>query len=299
MLNEKMKLQPDEVYDNLEEIEGVGPKFAEALNKAGIYRHAQLVKYPPRQLSEKLWQEAGIRVSENRIQKDNWLGQSREILRKRAMPDVDETEAAPTDILNDHDPQNQHEFTVFFDVLTGEDGQRIWQTRVYDDKSGEEDDLPGVDPALWTNWIMERVRLPVNLIDAQAEAAAQGGEAPPVQIDITSLQVIPTEPDPETYEKKLQTRISFGFSGLRATEFVTEQPRFRVEIHGINQENQAAALFASGEGRLPPGQESVHCDLAFPLPELGLYDLYAVVLVLPPHAALSATQRGPTIKIVP
>ncbi len=178
---ENVAASVDDERDDLETIKGVGPAFADALNIIGIRRFADLAQYTPDQLSTALLEQASARVPPERIEADNWIGQARELARRvnteRRPPEeraevAKEPEEAPPELA-----WRQHAgFSLFFDYLTDEHGERAWQTRVYHDESGEEALFPGTETALWVNWILERAKLPDTTAEPIAAAARAADE---------------------------------------------------------------------------------------------------------------------------
>ena len=60
--------------DDLTQINGIGPRFAEALYAIGITRFADLASQTPEILAQRLAQHTN--VSSQRIQDKNWIGQA-------------------------------------------------------------------------------------------------------------------------------------------------------------------------------------------------------------------------------
>jgi predicted flap endonuclease-1-like 5' DNA nuclease len=63
--------------DDLTQINDIGPRFAEALRAIGITRYAQLAEQHPETLAKKLLPH--VRVTAQRIQDKNWVGQAAQL----------------------------------------------------------------------------------------------------------------------------------------------------------------------------------------------------------------------------
>lgn len=175
------KAQVD-AHDDLEAIDGIGPRYAKALTQVGVRRFADLVKHTPRSLAEILSKQAGLRVSEKQIDERNWIGQARLALAQKDLPfpvmQESPAEPASAEVSADLKPEEQweqmFEFSVFFEARTEEAGKQHWQTRVYNGRSGEEEVLSSVEPTGWANWILAHTQLPevVQTITVQDDVSA-------------------------------------------------------------------------------------------------------------------------------
>lgn len=147
-----------EERDNLAEIDGIGERYAAALARAGVRSFSDLIKYTPKTLSELLQEQAGTKVTEKRIDSQNWIGQARLALGRRKLPAkrliIDEDERVPVQEVW----QERATFQVTFEAFPA-NGEEIWQTRVYDDHSGDETTLAGVNADTWAQWIIEQAGL--------------------------------------------------------------------------------------------------------------------------------------------
>lgn len=63
--------------DDLQRISGIGPGIAQTLNELGIYRFEQLAALTPENIA---WVDAHLRFK-GRIERENWVGQARELAR--------------------------------------------------------------------------------------------------------------------------------------------------------------------------------------------------------------------------
>ncbi|MEZ5945639.1 MAG: hypothetical protein R3C13_07470 [Hyphomonas sp.] len=64
--------------DDLEEINGVGPMLGELLNEVGVYYFWQIAEWTPRDVE---WVDEKLEHFKGRIERDNWVGQAKELAR--------------------------------------------------------------------------------------------------------------------------------------------------------------------------------------------------------------------------
>ncbi|NDJ77361.1 MAG: DUF4332 domain-containing protein [Chloroflexi bacterium] len=69
--------ETDTAADDLTQINGIGPRFAEALHAIGIMHFAQLAAQDPDDLAGKLAEH--VRVRPDRIRSNDWLGQAAQL----------------------------------------------------------------------------------------------------------------------------------------------------------------------------------------------------------------------------
>jgi hypothetical protein len=182
--DENLTTSPEEEHDNLAELDGIGERYAAALAKAGVNSFSDLIKHTPKTLSEALRERAGVRISEKRIDSQNWIGQARQALGRKTLPIVSlpSTEEKSEEA---QDPWEEHStFQITFETRKL-NGEQVWQTRVYDDRSGDEVPLLGVDMDAWANWILERAGFPTLTQEAKTETK---GELEALQTDSERLQ---------------------------------------------------------------------------------------------------------------
>lgn len=70
--------ESDSEPDDLTLIDGIGPAFAEDLQRIGIHRFSQLAEQDPDTLAETL----NVRVTAERIRRDKWLEQAKALAQK-------------------------------------------------------------------------------------------------------------------------------------------------------------------------------------------------------------------------
>ncbi|MFC1960010.1 DUF4332 domain-containing protein [Chloroflexota bacterium] len=72
-------LTPAAQPDNLTDIDGIGPKYAQALAALGILTFSQLSSQNPAELAEQL-KAQGVRVTADRIQQQTWIAQATRLM---------------------------------------------------------------------------------------------------------------------------------------------------------------------------------------------------------------------------
>ena len=302
--------------DNLEGIRGIGPTFSEALKRIGICRFVDLARYTPEDLSKALREQAALRVPAERIESQKWIDQANAMARQldvESASSQEESEAAHKPPDPDRPAWYQHAgFSVFFDYVTAEEGERAWQTRVYHEESGEEKLVRGTDTTSWANWILERAQLPLAVepvssetttvieLPLPMEAALESAVMMPpgdTQIEILDTQVVEAGLLPGASHKKLVTTIRFRISGPKADALAADQIPFRVELHSVDLEGGDSTLVTSRQHRLRPQVFEYTIRQEFPLPDEGHYELHSIVFLLPPHEIM-AHHCTPSFKVV-
>lgn len=132
-----------EADEDLGRIEGIEPWIADLLRKCGLAEAAALADMSPDILATSLREQAFHELTSERIERENWLGQARRLR--------DAAENA-----GDAGAEQAGGFSLFFDVVRDEHGEKVWQTRIYHEESGQEVVLPGIESAPWAAWILTR-----------------------------------------------------------------------------------------------------------------------------------------------
>lgn len=304
--DENVAVSTDNTRDSLETITGIGPTFSKALHKIGIHRFEDLAQCTPQDLSQVLLEQAGVRVSPERIEAKNWIGQAGALARNGSdvlTPPAEETRIKLPGKAPNPSPWHQHAgFSVFFDLLRDELGNEAWQTRVYHDESDQETLFSGIETAPWVNWILERAKLPVTTEPTPTETEVSAPPTPvapyDARIEILDVQDSEVGPSSGIPEKRLMAEVRFRLSGAEAETLTANRLFFRVEVHTVDLESGTSNLVASGRGQLRPLVFEYASQQTFPMPELGHYELHSIVLLLPP-GEIMAYHRGPTFKVIP
>ena len=305
------------LQDNLETIDGIGPRTAEALSHVGIHRLEDLAESTPDGLAKALTDGAGLRISPKRIEAMNWTGQAQALLqqaREEQVPPQQNQEAeqkpAETQLEKNTPPGTQwHQhagFSLFFDYELDEEGKqswqtRVWQTRVYHDETGAETQFPGIEPHLWVNWILQQADLPVDvesdLIAAETPVSATAVTPNPAQVSILDVQIEP-QSSSDVRNSKFVSTIHFTVSGANAKTLTADNTPYQIIVHAVDLGSGVTKLVASGRSQFQPEQSEYIHRLEQPIPDLRRYELQTIVLIQS-QPELMTIYRGPTINVTP
>jgi hypothetical protein len=280
-------------------------------------RYADLAQSTPANLAQALLERAEVKVSLQRIEAQDWIGQARTLAARQAKPVdlAEETVRAgkpavePKSAEAPVDPnwRQQAGFSLFFDYMLDERGEQVWQTRVwqtraYHDETGQEAQFPGIAPVPWVEWILKQA----NLLTIAASAPGASEPVTPLlsepdadlKLEILEMSVDDAAESTGGRQRKLVVTVRFALSGSKAESVVAEQSTYQVECHTINTATDSNQLVAYERGSLQPKTLDYISRQSFPIPELGTYELQSIVLLLPP-AATPAVHQGPTLRVVP
>jgi hypothetical protein len=296
--------------DDLLAISGVGPGYAEALKRINIRRYADFSAYGTNLDLHQALVEAGQNVPLWKITKFDWVGKAKELAGEEAGGEPTPPEESETEQLRHASAAGWAQyagFNVYFEHSLEGLTSRNWHTVVY--KSLEPDGFndkqifPGIEPEVWVEWIMSRAELPHDAKPPAFERRQTGEpmpQPPPIEnrIAIGDITVAMLPPSSEYPERRLNTNVRFSLIGAGVQALAANHAPFRVEIHAMDVEAGTSALVASSQGQFQPEITEYASNQAFPLPDVGRYDIYGLVLLLPP-AEMVACRQGPTIRIVP
>ncbi len=286
--------------DNLEAIQGIGRKFAEALQRASIRHFTDFAHYTPVQLADHLLNQTGVKVPPQRIATQDWLGQAAALARQTAVPPnptpaADANTATPAyEQADDCAWIQQAGFLLFFDYMGDEHGEPSWQTRTYHHETGEEAQFAGIAPVPWVEWILKQA----NLLDV-VSPASMPVQPPPAEALKLALVDASIEEAPEALARNARNLIGtihFRLSGAKAAQVVAEERFYQVECHLHDPQSGASQLCALTRAALQPETFEYRCPQSFP--DMGTYELQWIVLLLPPAEAL-AVYHGPNLHVLP
>ena len=310
-INDNDSASAGNVRDNLGIIKGIGPKFAEALSQIGIRRFADLTDYTPDTLSEALLNRASVKVSPERIESNNWIGQARE-LAEAAKEELPPPEPESTTANKPDETWHEHAyFSLKFEYMSDEDGQKTWQTHIYREQDGgEEVEFPGIDdPPTWVKWILDRANLPdvAKLpptkpeVGAPAETEATILPTPATQeevrIKILDVQLSEAEPKSALAGKHLMTEVRFQVLGAQVEMNTADSYPLQIEVQIVNLESEASNLITSEEDQFQP--QTYTKTQQFLIPEVGHYELQSQVVLLLPNGKVPAVHKGPRFRVKP
>ena len=117
------------------------------------------------------------------------------------------------------------------------------------------------------------------------------------KLNIEDVEVSELGPNSGTPEKQLQVAVHFRLSGDLAKDLAAKRPEYRLEVYTVETETDDLSLVGSGRGHLGPQLLEYTRRQAFPLPEVGRYQIYCVILLLPP-SELVGYKQGPIFNVV-
>lgn len=299
---------PSVAQDDLRTIKGIGSKTAEAFYASGFRRFTDLAESSPEVLAQALFTGGGLKISPERIAASGWIELAREAAQQQNSEVISATTAGQViDTLSHNKEWPEHAcFFLFFDYKVDENGKeswqtRIWRTRVYHHKTGEEKIIPDIEPHLWVPWIIEQAHLPLDsetvFSAPNAPKTSEPEMASPTKLTILDVQVAAQE-QPESKAKKLSAEIHFVLAQSYAEFAIPESTPYQILLLLINQERHQTNLITSEHGLFYP-DEPVHIHrLEFPIPDLGRYTLQTFVVVRA-ETEYVALYRGPTINVIP
>jgi hypothetical protein len=289
----------DDAYDDLEAIDDIGRTVSAALHRIGIRRYADLARYTPHELSKLLAEQAGVKVHARRIETKRWIEQARALAQPASSapaPAAEEAGPPPKEATRRSRWRQHAGFSLFFDFLDDERGEKVWQTRVYHEESQQEEEWPGVDSTAWVSWILERAHLPIAPTVRPATAAVAlssvPAPSPATWIDIDDVEVAEAEAPGQ-----LMVEGRFQVSGAEAKALTAQRALYSVEIRLVDMETQAMQLVASEQQHLQAHVFEYTSRQRFPTPAPGRYELHCLVRLLPPHEAM-AYFEGPIVKVI-
>ena len=308
---------PDEIYDDLTIIDGLGEGSAKILNKINIRRVADLAKYNgPGELHQALL-EADIRsIPLSRIENKNspkqmgdWLQQARELV------EGTDDEASLLDVKTavpnspGEEWQEHAHFDLIFESKLGKDGLKVWRTYVIHEQGYNDDplDYPGIeDTSIWVNWILERANLPAVAkrlpTSAEVDQAAKKEAAPQkasgkVEVKILDVDINLYKPMSEQLEKQLEAQIRFQLTGAGAESLAADGYPLEVQVYTVDLDSQDTQQIVSDEAQIQPLSHA--CTHPFPMPEVGHYQLQGQIALSLADKKVTTDFVGPKFRVNP
>lgn len=304
--------------DDLRQIKGIGPAIERVLNSLGVYRYADLAGLTPESLSD-LMKAKIPAISPQRIERNDWIGQARTLMREQrqqAGAGSEAEESAPAAAEDEAgqrgaEPRERwHEladFFVSFGESVGPGGEKRLQTKVHHSQADQLAQWDGIASRQLIEWMLSQANLPLPEESAPAAEPASAPEQPaPLPagnqdafLELSELWVsevkapVPARGEGELALLRAESRLSLsGSAALRLTE--DEEP-FAIEMYLVNTQTMHSRLVASYRGELTPGELAYHIEQEFPAPPIGRYQLF-VVAWLPGSSVAAAHLQGPIIR---
>lgn len=291
--------------DDLEAIHGIGSGYAKALNQVGIYNYSDLAQQSAAEIAAVLTEKTNVKVNQERIESADWIGQAKKLARengpeKEAQIDHELVRRESEETIVKR--RQYAGFSLFFDFVEYESGSTEWQTRLYHEESGLEASIPQIEQDAWAEWIINNANLPSITDSIAIEEKPAGKTARPsrprhrykVELTIEEMKILPaTSAVPDSYV----VEVLFVISGEDAATVTSHKIPYHVEIQTLNLEAFAVEHFVeSGKLNLMPDMFEYGVSLKLPMPNIGRYELQAIIYVDSP-AEMIAYYTGPTINI--
>ncbi|MGD8473951.1 MAG: hypothetical protein PVH59_07485 [Anaerolineae bacterium] len=291
-------------------IDGIAQKTAEAMYEIGIHGYADLDRYVSQRTAQQIsaaLKEHGVHRPPAFIDQETWVRQARSLGElEDVAPTEDVAQTTDADKSNSSRAEQEHdaEFSVSFDLTTDGDHGRVLVTTVRDATNGRPEQVfRGADATPWVRWMLEQSELPSDLQELAmpvAEGRQPSSTEPEsagarLEIDCVQLSAPGTAATRGTW---LNASVTFRLSGPGAEMLAQRGIPFRMEGYTVDLENGASERVVSERSRLVSHVFEYTGNQRFTMPQVGRYDFYSVVLLLPPGEA-AAYRRGPRIRIVP
>ncbi len=187
------------------------------------------------------------------------------------------------------------DFFISFGFAIDPEGEERLQTKAHYSQADKPAQWDGIVTDQLISWMLSQANLSL-----PTETEAQPVSVTPydARIEILDVRLSQIGPSPGVPGKRLVADIRFQISGPEAENLTTERIPFRIEVHAVNLESGALTLVASERSQLQPRVFEYTSQQSFPMPDLGLYELHTILLVLPP-GEMMVFRREPTFRVVP
>lgn len=284
--------------DNFEIINGIEQATARQLHRSGIHRFSEITLFTPQELAERVKDISLVQ----RIENEDWIGQARELARKRLKP------FTPKKL-----PSRQRElanFLVIFTETTGEDGKTALGTVVNHEQSGQskpwENEI-ATDELI--KWMLAMADLPGHTGKEEpgpSQKDKTGFFVPEdeleedVQLTMTDLQVSQVTAEGQVNDPNLQKPVrvegKLSLEGADAHSLTYELVPYNIRFALINLEGNRSNVVATYKGQLEPDKLIYEFQKDFPVPERGRYRLLLTARLLFPFAA-EVEEEGPVLRV--
>jgi hypothetical protein len=274
-----MSLQP---RDDLLLIEGITPAIEMALNNIGLLRFSDFLDHSPQSLSEALQERTGIDIPAATIAQQDWLGWAGILAAEGAAQAAAKVEEEDNEQPARENPRVQDEGgreAKSNEIPTKTSAMVEDGSEPKDFEENTETQNTGVNKAEF----IEKpgaTEVSLRIIDARFsafETQAAAGTA---------------------VAKMLRGEIHCEFDGIEASQLFTEPVHFTAQLHAIHANTGESKLLASQSRRLQPERSDYRIALESRMPEVGLYQLQIIALLLRPNSK-AAFRRGPFLRVIP
>ncbi len=298
---------PVDLYADFSQIKGIGQSMTQRLYKLGFTQFADLARHTPEDLANLLKQN-GLTISPQRIERDNWINQAKELATKEAKSEA-KKRSFETPWTNAGDWHERADFFVSFGYLITKDGEKRMTTRAAPSQSGNEPKVwDGIAGEELIRWMLEEANLPlseeVGRKSTGFESSGIPSHQPAPDKDLDAKLSIRNicEVQMGSAIKDLSLKSAIRIEGLyslptSAYALTTRYTTFSVEAYLIDLLDNQYRLVASRIGQLQSNVMSYSVLLDFEKPPRGRYQLYLVSQLIESGDAW-ARVKGPILQFV-
>jgi hypothetical protein len=285
--------------DNFEMINGIGESIAKALHRSGIRRFSELALLTPEELAERVKEVVPIAPAQ-RIENDDWIGQARELAKKKLRP--------ITPKLLPSGRRELANFLVIFEDVTNEAGKAALQTIVNHEQSNQSKSWDGIATESLIQWMLANASLPgqpvAKVLEPKSEThgflMSDAELEEEIELSLTDLWVsqatIPVQVEGLTAQKFVRVEGKLNIGGPDALSLTYERAPFSIEFYLVKLESNHSDLVTTFTSQLDPNNLIYAFQQDFPIPEHGHYRLYLTSRLLHPFTA-EAQIQGPILRV--
>ncbi|MEP7188458.1 MAG: hypothetical protein ABI901_04605 [Roseiflexaceae bacterium] len=204
--------------DDLKLIVGIGPGVERRFHNANIFTFGQLAALSPRDIANMLTELAGL--SAERIAKQDWIGQARDLAARPATSNTEQTELE----------RRQRYATFTVELLLDEDND-VRRTRVVHIQAEDEESWAGWESARLIDFIVQRGDMRM-VTFAQEFPSAQTVEPKPMAIPMELPALVAAKAPTDTVGKPA------GLSGASRLRQLELMPDGADSAHGLLRHDQ-------------------------------------------------------------
>ena len=287
-------------WDNFERISGIGDGIARQLHNSGIHRFSELALFTPQELAERVKDIVTI-APVQRIENDNWIGQARELAKKKLKP------FAPKQL-----PPGEHElanFLVIFIETTNPEGETALKTIVNHEQTTQSKDWDRIATDDLIKWMLDTADLPGHPAAQKDRPASSERHVflvpedeleEEIELTLTDLWVSQAmaeeQADAPNPQKFVRVEGKLSIEGTDAHGLTYELVPFNIKFNLINMEGDRLNIVATYKGHLEPDKLMYEFQQDFPVPERGRYRLNLTARLLFPFTA-EAQIQGPILRV--
>jgi hypothetical protein len=285
--------------DDFEQINGIGESIAGALTRSGIRRFSELALFTPEELAERIKDTVSIIAPVQRIVNDDWIGQARDLARKKLRP------ITPKQL-----PSGQRElanFLVIFLETTSPEGKATLSTVANHEQSNQSERWDNVATDALVQWMLDRANLPGPPFTEPAGTTGAGQRfiVPEIkeedfELTLSDLGISqatnPIQASDSAIQKLVRVEGKLNLNGPDAHNLTYERVPFHIDFYLVTQEGNHTELTATYTWQLEPDALSYTFQQDFPVPKRGRYRLCVSAGLMHPFTA-EAHKQGPILQV--